>query len=1253
MTQVIDNSDVTGYVQTAGWSSTGAGGHNSGYVYAASGSGSEIATYTFTGLTPGSYKVGITWVEFANRATNTPVNVYDSDGTTLLGTFTINQQNAPDGSASAPDADPAVWQYLNGLGFTISGTSFKVTIDNNANGFVIADAVYITATAAPATSYTLTGPTTGQINAASDNFTVQPNGNYIGTITPHAATVTGTFSPSSLTWTGDSVAQEFSFTPTSGTGTATISTTSSPGLTDPSSRPYVVIPVGPATYYTLTGPVTGYQSAASRNFTVTPNALYTGTITPHATGVTGTFTPTSLSWTSSSAAKTFTFTPTSGTGTATISTTSSPALTDATSIPYRVFSTSGQQTIDSTWLTANALAFGGPPYLLGLAFGSYAAATSYLLATDVTTQGVAFYFLAANILLDLGTHTVTYDNSTATPVVNGGFETDSIGATSITGWNVTGASGAVITASITGFWGSKMLQIPGITASTTKTIISDPIAIPAANVTYCALINPKVTANFATVTLSVIDNVTSAVLGSAASSDANRGTAAFVEFTPTTTHAVKLKVDCTSTSGTAVVNLDHADLTRSRVAGIGASPSFYNLSNEIVTNATIIANASNCSNATIRNGTITQSTGRAYGGSPIFAWAITGLTIDNVAMTSAGSSTNQIEGNFATGPWTIANTTLTNNMDLVDDRARAFAGISLRNFAGDATILSNTLRGHHHNGIAVSGAYLPYTDPSYLSSPSPITSCLINNNDIRVDTYWTDGYAIGVAGTASFEWGSNTVIPINGRGLFLDGNSGITRNGNIHDNYVEARERPNLEYDATGMEATALRVRTGTIKNCNFTNNIFAGHTGIGKVWAATGCRFTLINGWNGSDHINDNSNNVFTGNIFRGIVDDLDPDLPGGYTSQAWGLSVSRVDFGTGSRFVNNTFESNNVSLHIGDNDGAAGDIHDIDFLSSTILKSSNGVAMTYYGITVGDWGTNVTDIRLYDLDYAGAAPPGVTFLSTPAKDITIGGLLDLTVDNLDTTPAVGATVTVHDSTTALVYTGTTNGSGQIAGIPLLFTKYSQLTSDPTVITPTSYNPMTVAATLSGHNASSSLTMSDDATLTLTLDGGGGGGGGGGGTILRLFPDVGTLSTQGGRAAWLMPIFDFQPVMDTGTIEWSGPSFGTVGVPSSNFTVTVVGGMISGTLTAMMSDAANGGTFTPTTVTITEGSRSATFTYTAVSTGVKTLSMTNNGGLTDPDPLSFTAVAEPTPPAAGNEGVSLGSRIGLLPTAHNAIEVY
>ena len=95
---------------------------------------------------------------------------------------------------------------------------------------------------ADATSYTLSGPSGGQVNAASTNFTVTPNGPYTGTITP-ASTGTGTFSPTSLTWSETSAPQTFTYTPTSTAGSPhTISTTSSPGLSNPSGIAYTVNP---------------------------------------------------------------------------------------------------------------------------------------------------------------------------------------------------------------------------------------------------------------------------------------------------------------------------------------------------------------------------------------------------------------------------------------------------------------------------------------------------------------------------------------------------------------------------------------------------------------------------------------------------------------------------------------------------------------------------------------------------------------------------------------------------------------------------------------------------------------------------------------------------------------------------------------------------------------------------------------------------------------------------------------------------
>lgn len=91
--------------------------------------------------------------------------------------------------------------------------------------------------------------------------------------------------------------------------------------------------------------------------------------------------------------------------------------------------------------------------------------------------------------------------------------------------------------------------------------------------------------------------------------------------------------------------------------------------------------------------------------------------------------------------------------------------------------------------------------------------------------------------------------------------------------------------------------------------------------------------------------------------------------------------------------------------------------------------------------------------------------------------------------------------------------------------------------------------------------------------------------------------------------------------VTMSGPSSGTVLVASTNFTVGA-NGVISGTVVVTPSDSGDGGTFTPTTVSISSGSPTGTFTYTPATTGVKTISTSDDGGLTDPTPISYTSNA-------------------------------
>jgi lysophospholipase L1-like esterase len=89
---------------------------------------------------------------------------------------------------------------------------------------------------AAATSYTLSGPSSGTVNAASSNFTLTPNGTSSATVTiaRSGGGLTGT---QTVTFDGTSAAKTFTITPTA-YGTVTLTPTNNGSLTDPAAVTY-------------------------------------------------------------------------------------------------------------------------------------------------------------------------------------------------------------------------------------------------------------------------------------------------------------------------------------------------------------------------------------------------------------------------------------------------------------------------------------------------------------------------------------------------------------------------------------------------------------------------------------------------------------------------------------------------------------------------------------------------------------------------------------------------------------------------------------------------------------------------------------------------------------------------------------------------------------------------------------------------------------------------------------------------------
>jgi Carbohydrate esterase, sialic acid-specific acetylesterase len=169
------------------------------------------------------------------------------------------------------------------------------------------------------------------VNGVPDYTVTISDGGNGGTITPSV----GNAGVSSVTVSPVPLSNSFTFTYTPAiTGNITLTFANAQNWIDPTPITFYV--PAPATAYTFTGPAGGSVNTASSVFTVTPNGVYSGNVTPSSSGA-GTFSPAVLTFASSSAPQTFTYTPTSADGSPhIISVSSNPTLIDPAPINYFV-----------------------------------------------------------------------------------------------------------------------------------------------------------------------------------------------------------------------------------------------------------------------------------------------------------------------------------------------------------------------------------------------------------------------------------------------------------------------------------------------------------------------------------------------------------------------------------------------------------------------------------------------------------------------------------------------------------------------------------------------------------------------------------------------------------------------------------------------------------------------------------------------------------------------------------------------------
>ncbi len=110
----------------------------------AAGDGSAKARWSFDVPASGNYDLYLSWPQHSNRATNVPTTVYESDGTTVIDSFTLNQELPCTDVVDGDIVNGTVgWKFLGTYGLT-DGLVLEIT--DGGNEYSIADAARLTNT---------------------------------------------------------------------------------------------------------------------------------------------------------------------------------------------------------------------------------------------------------------------------------------------------------------------------------------------------------------------------------------------------------------------------------------------------------------------------------------------------------------------------------------------------------------------------------------------------------------------------------------------------------------------------------------------------------------------------------------------------------------------------------------------------------------------------------------------------------------------------------------------------------------------------------------------------------------------------------------------------------------------------------------------------------------------------------------------------------------------------------------------------
>jgi K319-like protein len=687
--------------------------------------------------------------------------------------------------------------------------------------------------------------------------------------------------------------------------------------------------------------------------------------------------------------------------------------------------------IDQVWLDQQGF---GPYYL-------DQEDSTYVLQTDVTTDGTAFAIIAKNIIFDLNGHTITYDNATPITISNHSFENGTGGAAD--NWDFTNAANA---ARFAGdffnneiYDGDYSIKFSDTTADeyieSTETITLE------ANTTYSLSgmfeygenedPNPGVKGYIKLVgeglpTIEVSKNDTN-----------GRGIqlneAEFTTGDSNAVYTVQVGIEGDA-SGTKPYFIDDVKVQRTKTYGVVLSPRSWNTAE-----TPGVIQYGTASNSTVMNGTIVQGSEGATWGHGIFNFSTYGITASDLNITVNGANSSTLCGmDTYTKPMVIIGNTLTSNVQTITSRSR-FDGVVVSSIVG--IIQNNTITNGPHGGFISGGSG---------------SSSTISGNTIQLKAKYTNAFAIiGSGGSHIYD---NVINNGSGdyasRGIAVQSGT-VDVVSKIYNNTIRVQQLANnQEYGgAHGWGTYGIQLEDASHVEV-YGNTVYA-NAEENKAFAF---RMNSNGGAPENVYVHDN---IFIATAVNGI---------------AATLKIASITGGL--RFEDNTLITN---------DGIVGDTEEstVDLVRSHI-EASSPLTSPHVFTTEYVTGTELhAEISFIDNTFEDAnsrshfVEGDVTNQSGNLDDrMNIFAKWTTTVDVKDgnNAPLAGASVIVTDKDGVQVFSGNTDAAGQVS---VLLKEYCTQGS-----TRTQYNPYTVTASAQGEETTLDFVADKTQTINLQLSG-------------------------------------------------------------------------------------------------------------------------------------------------------------------------